>query len=303
MERINKFYDIGEISDIMRLDVKSVNQLFIVNVAQKKYLLKIYIPRFYKTELLSLTAQELVSENLRMAPRVIYNKKNSLLSMDNNKFFSLQECINGSEFILNEKLIDVYLNAASNLYELLNNSLMPIINKNVIEKLEKDTILNRIRNAREQYKELGNNQNHTYNRLLNVREKLATKLLKINYSVIYQTIIHGDIRPSNVICDSGAINFIDFDYITYGDYIYELTSSIALLSNYREEVCRVFWDRYTEAHHIQLGFVEAYMHLMSYYLKSNFPLNIMKYESKDQIEKMSEERIRLLEFCYRIVSS
>lgn len=75
MERINKFYDIGEISDIMRLDVKSVNQLFIVNVAHNKYLLKIYIPRFYKTALLSLTAQELVSENLRMAPRVIYNKK------------------------------------------------------------------------------------------------------------------------------------------------------------------------------------------------------------------------------------
>lgn len=299
MKKINEFYDIGEVNNIVRLEVKCVNQLYIVSTEHNKYLLKIYIPSYNKTVAISLLAQQMVCENLCMAPNIIRNRKNELLSKSNNIFFSLQKYVECSEFLLSINSIDVYMDAVSKLHKLLNQSFDFILKKETKENLERVDILKNIKTAREQYKKL-DKQNQAYSQLLDLREKFTESLPAIKYSVNYPAIIHGDIRPSNVFIFCGKINFIDFDYIAYGDLIYELTSSAALLSNYSEEICRLFWKQYAVSHHLRLSFEEAYMHLLSYYIKSNFPLSVMEYESKEQIDKMSIERIKLLEFCHKI---
>ena len=131
----------------------------------------------------------------------------------------------------------------------------------------------------------------------------AKELPLVSYEIEYKSVIHGDIRPSNVILNSNTIKFIDFDYISKGDLLYELSSSITLLSKFKKEVCEMFWNIYCDKNNLRLSFKQLYLHLLTYYIKSNFPLNIIAYESKEQIDRMSLERIKLLEFCNSIISA
>ena len=301
MNKINEFYNIGQINNVSALHVKSVNKLYIIDTEKEKYLLKIYIPKFRESAPLSLSAQDLICRHLGLAPQVIRNRNNELMTHYNRSFFSLQQYISGYNFLLNENTIDIYINAINSLHKLLSKTYKKMLVETKEKELTKYDLEDLVKNSRVKYDTLGI-KNTTYEELIDFRYRITKNIQSLSYSVNYKTIIHGDIRPSNIIYDGDSINFIDFDYLSNGDLLYELASSITLLSQFNEQVCRKFWERYNNSQHIPLSFEDLYRHLLSYYLKSSFPLNILSYESKEQIDTMSLERIKLIKFCYKIIN-
>lgn len=301
MTDISEFYDVGQAKKITRLNVKSVNKLYILETIDNRYLIKLYIPKFNEVLPISLGAQELVSTQLGMAPQIVRNKNNQLYTNHKGIFFSLQKFVNGIHFHLAENTLDYYLNALNKLHELLNCSFKNYYVTMPSENCQVRDFEELIATARNEYNLL-NKKNESYERLLSVRTQMIENISSIAYNLSCRSIIHGDLRPSNVLWNGNNIYFLDFDYISNGDLFYEISSSIAMLSNYNGKICKMFWEKYTEKSVVEMSFKELYMHLLSYYVKSNFPLNIMSYEPKNQINKMSLERIKMLKFCYSIVS-
>lgn len=302
MNCINEFYNIGQINCMYPLDVNSVNKLWIAISSSGKFLLKKYIPKYNDIVLLSVSAQEMVHRFLDLSPMIIPNKNHKLLSYFNGEFYSLQEYIDGSDFILTEKTIRLYLDSIIKLHSVLNQIHINELEKTKANSFNKQEIINEIRMAKERYISL-KIINESFEKLLDFRMCFAKELPLVSYEIEYKSVIHGDIRPSNVILNSNTIKFIDFDYISKGDLLYELSSSITLLSKFKKEVCEMFWNIYCDKNNLRLSFKQLYLHLLTYYIKSNFPLNIIAYESKEQIDRMSLERIKLLEFCNSIISA
>lgn len=298
---ITKFYDVGLAKKITSLNVKSVNRLYILDTIDNRYLIKLYIPRFYEVLPISLGAQELVSTDLGMAPQIVRNKNNQLYTNHNGIFFSLQKFVVGESFHLSTNTLDFYLGALNKLHKLLSHSFKNYYVLAPPETYQKRDFRELIDDARNKYNLL-NQKNECYKRLLDVRAQMVENIPTISYNLNRRSVIHGDLRPSNVLWDGNNINFLDFDYISNGDLLYEISSSIAMLSNYDDKMCEMFWEKYTAKNAIEMSFKELYMHLLSYYVKSNFPLNIMSYEPKSQIDKMSLERIKILKFCSSIIS-
>lgn len=297
---INRYYNIGQVYHISQLNVKSVNNLYKITTNSGEYILKKYIPKYNKVAMLSLNAQAKSYEYLNIAPKVIQNRSGKLLSESNGIFFSLQEFVNGSDFILTPNNACLFLDAITQLHNCLNFIYADKLIETKIQEIKHREIINEINNSREKYNNF-KKTNDSYERLLDTRMVIAEEFPYANYEPKYQSIIHGDIRPSNLINFSNNIKFIDFDYITNGDLLYEISSSIALLSKFDKNTCEIFWGIYCNQNKLSMDFRQLYMHLLTYYLKSNFPLSIIEYESRNQIERMSLERIKLLEFCYNII--
>ena len=299
---VTKFYDVGQAKKISTLNVKSVNRLYVLDTSDDRYLIKIYIPNFYEVLPISLKAQEFVYYDLGMAPQVVRNKNDQLYTNHNGVFFSLQKFVVGEPFQLMEDTLDFYLDGLNKLHGLLNCSFENCYSALPPENYQKRDFLDQIATARNRYNLL-NIRNDIYEHLLNVRTQVVEKIPTVAYNLNCRNVIHGDLRPSNVLWNGNNIIFLDFDYIANDDLLYEISSSIAMLSNYDDKVCKLFWEKYIVKNGVEIGFKELYMHLLSYYVKSNFPLNIMCYEPKSQIDKISSERIKLLKFCLSIVSN
>lgn len=299
---INKFYNIGQIECMYSLNAKSVNKLWIVISSDGKFLLKKYIPKYNDIVLISVSAQEMVHRYLGLSTMIIPNTDGKLLSYFNGDFYSLQEYIDGSYFLLTEKTIKLYLDSIVKLHFVLNQMNINDSESAKASSLSNQEIIDKIKMAQKKYVNL-KIANESYEKLLDFRMYYAKELPLVSHKIEYKSIIHGDIRPSNVIFNPKSIKFIDFDYVSKGDLLFELSSSITLLSNFNKKVCEIFWNMYCDKNNLRLSFKQLYLHLLTYYCKSDFPLNIIPYESEDQINRMSLERIKLLEFCKSIIST
>lgn len=302
MLEIQKFYNIEQIKRVTKLNVKSINKLYILETINNTYLIKYYIPKFHDLLSMSLGAQALVSDNLRMAPQIVCNKNNELYTNYENTFFSLQKFVNGENFLLNDSTLDTYLEAMSKMHELLNQAYSGHFTGGFSENYTRIELINKIVSTGDEYRKI-KKKNCTYEQLLDVREKIVKEIPSIEYALDYTNVIHGDLRPSNVLWDGNNINFIDFDYISQDDLLYEISSSITLLSKFDINVCKKFWNKYSTKYNVGLTFKDLYMHLLSYYVKSNFPLSIMSYETQSQIDRMSLERLNMIDFCHEIVAN
>lgn len=142
-----------------------------------------------------------------------------------------------------------------------------------------------------------------FDELLRLRKKLCQKY-GIHYFPEAIAMIHGDIKPENVILHNCRIYFIDFDYICKGDLLYEVGRAGMLFSGYDIKSCQRFIKEYFAilGKDSIYGYRYVMENLLAYYVQSSFPIKLASTISKDALNTIIMERKKALEFCQEAIN-
>lgn len=299
LENLNKNYKNLRITSIENLKEKTINSIYFLD---NKYILKIYNVDEEKQILASIKAQKIIHDNLGFAPDIILNNKGNLVSKFNEQLYCIQE------YIKSEKSeTDIVRNVASELY-MIHNELKKL-NKNEYKFEKKDKTYEEIKKEVLYNLEISNKQNidkevsKQLEVLLNRRLKYLEKYHSEYKPQIYQ-IIHGDVRLTNILTNNNKAYFIDFDFISNGDLLFEIGSAVMLISNYDLNKANKFLQIYnslseTENYDKKLIF----NNLMSYYVQSSFPIKLIGKIDNKALKEMMNGRIKCLDFCDNFLES
>ncbi len=94
LNSINENYGISiDINKIHKLGATTINDIFLITIDNKKYILKIYNVDKEKQVSNSLYTQKKIFQLLKITADFLLNKKNELYTRYNDKFYAIQEYI------------------------------------------------------------------------------------------------------------------------------------------------------------------------------------------------------------------
>ena len=231
LKSIKDNYDIFiDTNKIHKLGATTINDIFLINIDNKKYIVKIYNVDGEKQIRNSLYTQKKIYQSLRITADILLNKNNELYTKYNDKFYAIQEYIEEQK---NTK-IDIIEETSKNLYFLHQElkKLDKTLYKNKKEYSDSTSIKENIEETKNELEKIKTPQEvkSIFDKLLNKRKNLLEKY-KCEYCPNEFQVIHRDIRPGNIIVNNNGIYFIDFDYVAYGDLLFEIGSASMLISD------------------------------------------------------------------------
>lgn len=134
-----------------------------------------------------------------------------------------------------------------------------------------------------------------------MREKIYWKNMKYGYFPKECQIIHRDIRPGNIIISNNQVYFIDFDYVAYGDLLFEIGSAAMLISDYKPELAKTFIKIYNSYSKDTYSSKDIFEDVFGYYIQSDFPIKLVNKVKDDILISFIEDRIRCLKFCEKVL--
>ena len=111
-------------------------------------------------------------------------------------------------------------------------------------------------------------------------------------------VIHRDIRPNNIIVNKNGIHFIDFDFVAYGDLLFEIGSSAMLISGLEIEKAKKFVKIYNS--YLKYKNEEIFKNLLAYYVQSDFQIKLINKVDNEVLIKFIDDRIRSWIFVKRL---
>ena len=95
--------------------------------------------------------------------------------------------------------------------------------------------------------------------------------------------------------------FIDFDYVSYGDLLFEIGSASMLVSDFAIDRAKDFVNVYNSHMKRKYTNEEIYQNLLAYYVQSNFPIKLINKVENNALIGFIENRIKCLDFCEKIL--
>lgn len=290
-ENIGKNYKNIIIENINEKKNCTIHSIYFIKTLTEKYVVKVFSKEEKRQMIASIEIQMLMSKK-NLAPSIIINNYGNLYTSYKDKFYFIQVFV--EENILGNN--DVYCQALAvkNLHyelSLVRNEKFTKERKRIFYEDIKLDILQLKNKIKQNY--FGKEIYEKLEELVVIREKILN-IYKVNYVPKFYAIIHGDIRPSNIIRNGDKYIFLDFDYVSWGDFIYSIGSAAMLLGNYSLEFFKEFLKVYLND--INISIDEVILDLMGYYVQSNFPVKLIGNISDKVVLKMIEERKKALEF-------
>lgn len=287
-------------NNINKLGETTINDIFLINTDRKNYIVKIYNVDGEKQISNSLCTQKKIYNSLKITADILLNKNNELYTKYNDKFYAIQEYI---EVQKNTK-IDIIEEASKNLYFLHRElkKLDKTLYKSKIEYKSGTSIKEDIEKTKNELKKMKTSRKvrDIFNKLLDTRKNLLEKY-KCEYCPNEFQIIHRDIRPGNIIVNNKGIYFIDFDYVAYGDLLFEIGSASMLISDFVIERAQNFVNVYNDQLEKKYKKEDIYINLLAYYVQSDFPIKLINKIENDILIGFIENRIKCLDFCEKIL--
>lgn len=301
LKSIKDNYDIFfDTNKIHKLGETTINDIFLINIDKKIYIVKIYNVDGEKQIRNSLYTQKKIYQSLKITADVLLNKNNELYTRYNDKFYAIQEYIEEQK---NTK-IDIIEETSKNLYFLHQElkKLDKTLYKNIKECSDSTSIKENIEKTKNELEEIKTSQEvkSIFDKLLNKRKNMLEKY-KCKYCPNEFQVIHRDIRLGNIIVNNNGIYFIDFDYVAYGDLLFEIGSASMLISDFVIERAKNFVNIYNSYLERKYKKEEIYMNLLAYYVQSNFPIKLINKVEDDALIGFIENRIKCLDFCEKIL--
>lgn len=236
-----------------------------------------------------------------IAPKVFLNVEGQCTSVYNHRKYVVQQYISKGKKKSKMLRMDELTLALVNLHQELTKTGANLYLPDKTSGKSKQQIMQSIdQNMTELPRELSVYE--SFSELLQLRKMLCEKY-NISYFPEAKAIIHGDIKPSNVIFHDRQVFFIDFDYICKGDLLYEVSRAAMLFSDYDVELSKCYIRKYFD--YVGLSSLYTYRHvienLMAYYVQSSFPIKLMDVVSEEALKEMIIERKRALVFCQRAI--
>ena len=299
INNIEKNYADIKISSIKKIKEKSINDIFFIN---DKYVLKVFNVDNIKQVITSVKTQKVIHDTLKITPKVITNNLGVITTEYENKIYCIQE------FIQNQtSSMDIIEKVASELY-LMHEEFRKLDPKEYkFEKKEKNycEIEKEITDSLQVIceKELDREDKNYFKELIEKRYRLLKKY-KCEYKPKDYQIIHGDVRLSNIICRNDIAYFIDFDFTSYGDLLFEIGSAAMLIANFEPDEAKRFIEQYNSCAGLEkYDTNEIFTNLLSYYVQSNFPIRLIGKIDNKAIREIVEGRLNCLEFCNKVLES
>ena len=299
INNIEKNYADIKISSIKKIKEKSINDIFFIN---DKYVLKVFNVDNIKQVITSVKTQKVIHDTLKITPKVITNNLGVITTEYENKIYCIQE------FIQNQtSSMDIIEKVASELY-LMHEEFRKLDPKEYkFEKKEKNycEIEKEITDSLQVIceKELDREDKNYFKELIEKRYRLLKKY-KCEYKPKDYQIIHGDVRLSNIICRNDIAYFIDFDFTSYGDLLFEIGSAAMLIANFEPDEAKRFIKQYNSCAGLEkYNANEIFTNLLSYYVQSNFPIRLIGKIDNKAIREIVEGRLNCLEFCNKVLES
>lgn len=301
LKSIKDNYDIFiDTNKIHKLGATTINDIFLINIDNKKYIVKIYNVDGEKQIRNSLYTQKKIYQSLKITADILINKNNELYTKYNDKFYAIQEYIEEQK---NTK-IDIIEKTSKNLYFLHQElkKLDKTLYKNKKEYSDSTSIKENIEKTKNELEKIKTSQEvkSIFDKLLNKRKNLLEKY-KCEYCPNEFQVIHRDIRPGNIIVNNNGIYFIDFDYVAYGDLLFEIGSASMLISDFIIERAKDFVNIYNSYLEKKYKNEEIYKNLLAYYVQSDFPIKLINKVENDALIGFIENRIKCLDFCEKIL--
>ena len=302
LKNINENYGIFiDINKIHKLGATTINDIFLINTDDKKYIVKIYNVDEEKQIKNSLYTQKNIFESLKITADVFLNKKNELYTRYNNKIYAIQEYIEEQK---STNKIDIIEQTSKNLYFLHQE--LKKLDKNLYKnKKEYSDSISIKENIEKTKNELKNNKTpqevkSIFDKLLNKRKNLLEKY-RCEYCPNEFQVIHRDVRLGNIIVNNNEIYFIDFDYVAYGDLLFEIGSAAMLVSDFVIGRTKDFVNVYNSYLKRKYKIEEIYQNLLAYYVQSDFPIKLINKVDTDVLIGFIKNRIKCLDFCEKIL--
>ena len=299
INNIEKNYADIKISSIKKIKEKSINDIFFIN---DKYVLKVFNVDNIKQVITSVKTQKVIHDTLKITSKVITNNLGVIATEYENKIYCIQE------FIQNQtSSMDIIEKVASELY-LMHEEFRKLDPKEYkFEKKEKNycEIEKEITDSLQVIceKELDREDKNYFKELIEKRYRLLKKY-KCEYKPKDYQIIHGDVRLSNIICRNDIAYFIDFDFTSYGDLLFEIGSAAMLIANFEPDEAKRFIKQYNSYTGLEkYNTNEIFTNLLSYYVQSNFPIRLIGKIDNKAIREIVEGRLNCLEFCNKVLES
>lgn len=301
LKSINENYGIFiDTNKIHKLGATTINYIFLINIDNKKYIVKIYNVDEEKQIKNSLYTQKNIFQSLKITADVLLNKKNELYTRYNDKLYAIQEYIEEQK---NTK-IDIIEETSKNLY-FLHQELKKLDKSLYKNKKEYSNSASIKENMKKSKNELEKNKTpqevkSIFDKLLNKRKSLLEKY-RCEYHPNEFQVIHRDVRLGNIIVNNNGIYFIDFDYVAYGDLLFEIGSAAMLISDFVIERAKNFVNVYNSYLKRKYKTEEIYQNLLAYYVQSDFPINLINKVENDALIGFIENRIKCLDFCEKML--
>lgn len=279
---------------------KTINEIFILSTMQSAYIVKYFSPSMESKAINSIVAQSVVSK-YNLAPHILLNKSNVAYTYFNSGIFFLQEYIKNEGRKIDTSVIKLLAQSVYKLHEhlaSLDASKLPnkhdskdtkAINSEIVRCIRKYTNLS------------GNKVSEEMLSLANLKYSIALEK-NIEYTPQIFRVIHGDIRPSNVIYNQSQVYFIDFDYISHSDYLFDIGYAAMLLSDYNCSLAQEFMNEYTlYAQNSDIICCKTFTNLLGYYIQSSFPEKLLDEIEEQVAIDMINDRKKALNFCTEII--
>ena len=283
------------IHEIRDYSSQTINKIF--SAGEEKLIIKLFSSD--KNVKNSVEIQHMISK-YGLSPYIYTNYNNQFLSYYNKQTYIVQQLLGNGE-VKREFDYDALINAMVKLHNILkqNREKYQFIDKRIAKSSSQ--IMDTISNDEILISSLRDKQfYYTLYELIQLRKRI-NRNYKISYCPTEIEVIHGDIRPSNILSAFNKYYFIDFDFVCIGDLLFEIGSAAMLFSNYNSKLAQLFIKKYL----IQAGLDRKILYehvitdLAAYYVQSSFPISLINFVKEEAIKKMSRERIYALKFCER----
>lgn len=305
---IEEAYENIEICEIEKICISSMNKVFLLKTPCQLYVLKVYHNSNIQKVKKSIEIQLIIHKHLLSAPLVLLNKKGEYATAIDNDIYVLHEYIQGEYPDTSFNTIEKVARELSTLHQVLEKNIY--YNTGEFKERSFDRIISKICECEERL--IQSNKLNGYNefvddfrRLLELRKKVAYDR-HICYTPKICKMIHGDVKPSNIIIDSknGRVIFIDFDYSFCNDLIVEIGRAAILVSNFNINKTIFFIEKYfSYLPKYQTPVAVVINQLLEYMVQNNSPINIYDKLDVSTIKSIVNERIKLINFCINMQKS
>ncbi|MGT2765049.1 phosphotransferase [Streptococcus intermedius] len=110
-------------------------------------------------------------------------------------------------------------------------------------------------------------------------------------------LIHGDLRPPNVIVTKDSFSVIDFEYLGIGIRESEILKYIILICRFHDSLVEKLYHKCLEKKLVEMSIKEATQILLYDLLKSTFPERDKDKIQKNYFIEITYERENLIKFC------
>lgn len=299
IENIKQNYKELKVTTMKKIKEKTINDIYLID---NKYVVKIYNIDEEKQILASIKTQKRVHDMLGIAPNIILNNEKQIVSKYDNQLYCIQDFVKSEE-----SRIDIIEEVARELFKMhkefkqFNQDEYKFEKKSKsFDDIKKEILYNfKILDEENVEKEVKN----SLKILLSTRLKYLEKYHCEYKPQIYQ-VIHGDIRLSNIIPKNNKVYFIDFDFVSKGDLLFEIGSAAMLISNYDLRNANRFLQVYNSFSDLEKYDNNLiFTNLLSYYVQSSFPIRLLGKIENKALKEMIDGRINCLEFCNNFLES